>query len=91
MQINFSAAFDRVIHSGLLFNLRDVGVGGAVFNVIGDWLCGRVQRVVVDGMSNEDVWVVSIFPQGSVLGLLLILLYTSDLPYDFREYTCGLC
>ena len=34
VQIDFSATFDRVSHSGFLYKLRDVGVGGAVFDVI---------------------------------------------------------
>ena len=35
MQIDFSAAFNHVSHSGLLSKLRDVGIGGDVFDVIG--------------------------------------------------------
>ena len=66
-------------HSGLLCKLRDVGVGGAVFDIIAGFLSGRAQRVVVDGVRSENVRVVSGFLQGSVLGLLLYLLYASDL------------
>ena len=40
VQIDFSAAFDRVCHSCLLYKLRDVGVGGAVFDVIAGFLIG---------------------------------------------------
>ena len=53
MQIDFSAAFDRVSRSALPYKLRDVGVGGAVFNVIAGFLNGRVQRVVVYGVFAE--------------------------------------
>ena len=80
MQIDFSAAFYRISHSGLLYKLRDVKVGGAVFKVIAGFLSDRVQRVVVDGIRSEKVMVVSSVPQGNVLGPLLFLLYTSDLP-----------
>ena len=41
MQIDFSAAFDRVCNSGHLFKLRDLGVGGVVSNVIASLLSGR--------------------------------------------------
>ena len=34
VQIDFSAAFDRVNHQGILFNLCSVGVGGSVLSVL---------------------------------------------------------
>ena len=87
VQINFSAAFDRVSHSGLFYKLRDVGVGGGVFDVITGFFSNRVQRNVVDGIRSENVRVVSSVSQGSVLDPLLFL------PHAFadnsREYTCG--
>ena len=72
VQIDFSAAFDRVSHSGLLYKLRDVGVGGAVFCVFAGFLSGTV---VVDAIRNENVRVVSGVPH-SVLGPLLFFCCT---------------
>ena len=65
-------------HEGLLFKLRSVGVGGAVFFVIRQFLSGHRQCVSVDGGLSSFVDVVSGVPQGSVLGPLFIL-YTADL------------
>ena len=63
---DFSAAFDPVSHSGILHKLRDVGVGGAVFDVIAGFLSSRVQRVVIDGVRSETFKVVSRLPKGTV-------------------------
>ena len=54
MQIDFSAAFDYANHPRLLLKLRDVGVGGAVFNVIAVFLKCAVQMVLVDGVRSKD-------------------------------------
>ena len=89
MQIDLSAAFDRVSHSGLLYKLQDVGVGGAVFDVIAGSLRGRAQRVVVDGIRSENVRVVSGVSQDIVPDHLLFLLYTNDLPITIENTLVG--
>ena len=45
IQIDFSAAFDPVNYSGLLFMLRAAGVGGQVLSIIRCFLSDRVQSV----------------------------------------------
>ena len=82
MQIDFS---DRVSQSDLIYMMHDVRVGGAVFDVISGFLSGREQRVVVEGIRSENIRVVSSVPHGSVLGPLLFLLCTSDLPITLEN------
>jgi hypothetical protein len=79
VQLDFSAAFDRVNHVGIVYKLQDAGVGGSFLSILSQFLAARSQYVVVDGARSHLVDVVSGVPQGSVLGPLLFLLYTSEL------------
>ena len=79
VQNDFSAAFDRVNHRGILFRLISVGVGGSVLSVLTQFLSNRSQYVLVDGCRSKLVKVVSGVPQGSVLSPQLFLLYNVEL------------
>ena len=79
VQIDFSAAFDRDNHQGILYKLSSVGIGGSVLSVLTQFLSNRSQYVLVDRCRSKLVNVVSEVPQGSIFGLLLFLLYSSEL------------
>ena len=79
MQIDFSAAFDRVNHQGIPYRLCSVGIGGSVLSILTQFLSNRSQHVMVDFRRSKLVDVVSGVPQGSVLGPLFFILYTSEL------------
>ena len=66
MQIDFSAAFDRVNHQGILFRLSSFGIGGSVVSILIKFLSNRSQQVMVDGCRSKLVNVVSGVPQVSV-------------------------
>ena len=73
-QIDFSAAFDRVNHKGILYKLCYVGIGCSVLSILIQFLSNRSQYVIVDSCRSKLVNVVSGVPQGSVLCPLLFLL-----------------
>ena len=66
-------------HLGNLYKLCSVGIGGSVLSILTQFLSSRSQQVKVDCYRSKLVNVVSGVPQGSVLGPLLFLLYTSEL------------
>ena len=59
VQIDFSAAFDRVNHLGILYKLCFVGIGGSVLSILTQFLSNRSQKVMADGCRSKLVNVVS--------------------------------
>ena len=79
VQHDFSVAFDRVSHSGLLYKLKSIGVDGSVLSICAEFLSDRRQKVVVDGATTEWIPIISGVPQGSVLDPLLFIQYTIEM------------
>ena len=85
--LDFSKAFDRVPHKRLLQKLHHYGIRGHLHQWVSDFLTGRTQNVVIEGVTSESAPVVSGVPQGSVLGSLLFLLFINNLPDNLTSQT----
>ena len=46
LQLNFSAAFDRVSHRSFLYKLRGIGARGQFWSIVSELLSDRRQRVL---------------------------------------------
>ena len=78
--LDLSAAFDPIDNNFLLHILQhDFGLSGTVLDWFSSDLCGRIQSVSVHSHTSVPASVSCGVPQGSVLGPILFVLYTTTL------------
>ena len=68
--LDFSKAFDTISHSILLEKLAAHGLDGRTLRWVKNWLDGRAQRVVVNGVKSSGGRSQVVFPRAQYWGQL---------------------
>ena len=88
--LDLSAAFDTVDHTILLNRLATrFGITGSALSWFTSYICNRYQFISIRGERSSHRPLACGVPQGSVLGPILYLLYTSPLGDIVGKYNMG--
>ena len=79
LSFDFSKAFDSVPHDLLFEKVKKLPINPYVVNWLISFLENRIQRVMVDGIATEYLYINRGVPQGTVLGPVLFSIMVDDI------------
>ena len=83
--IDFSKAFNRINHAKVIVRLSDWGVPGWLLRILISYLTDRSMILRYKGVQSSRHWMPGGSPQGTLLGVLLYLVYVSDIGMDLPQ------
>ena len=84
--IDFSKAFDVVVHKKLFARSCSYGVRGAILSWIENFLTGRTHQTKIQTHLSDIAVLISGVVQGSRIGPLMFLIYINELATILENY-----
>lgn len=88
--LDYSKAFDKINHKMLLSILHYSGFSGNSLRILSNYLENRKQCVIINQSRSDCLQLLNGVPQGSILGPLLFILYTSLFPKCLKHASAHL-
>ena len=79
--VDFSKAYDRVVHSTLLQKMSNLSISKPLIRAVSLWIANRSFYVSLGSLKSSSRPMSNGLPQGSALSVILWLIYVSDMPF----------